>query len=465
MNASVEIVQDRSRSELRSTVRRWATIGGIGILMIAALSVFANFLVLERLVTPGDAAATARDIVASRGLFQAGIVGWIMTAALDILVAGALFFVLRPISRRLAAAAAWSRVLYGVVLVAAIFQLIAALGALGGQVTPGASRQALQKIEGFTDVWNVGLILFGIHLLLVGYLAYRSAYMPKFVGVVVGLAGFGYLFDAAARAIIDEPAFSLSVITGLGEFVLGMWLVIRGRRISLPAATQVGGSAEREPIARDEAKALAYVQPTYRKTAALVGFLFLSATATFMAGNAMIVSYFSGDSPRQATLITGVLLEVYCALAGAGIGVAMLPVLRPYNSGLAHAYAALRVGEGLVIIAAGIYMVSAKQQLGNYDAFIYLFTTAGGLIFSYLLYVSRLIPRWLAQLGLVGYAVLAFGIPIALMGVVELDRGWGLPFVAIGGIFELVVPLLLVVKGFSSNRISPRTLKPASTAA
>jgi hypothetical protein len=179
-----------------------------------------------------------------------------------------------------------------------------------------------------------------------------------------------------------------------------------------------------------------------------------------MVGNAMIVSYFSGDSPQESTLITGVLLEVYCAVAGAGIGVAMLPVLRPYNSGLAHTYAALRIGEGLMMIAAGIYMVAAKQKFGNYDAFIYLFTTTAGMIFSYLLYVSRLIPRWLAQLGLVGYVVLAIGIPIALVGVVELDRGWGLPFVAIGGIFELVVPLLLIVRGFSFDRNEPQHVKP-----
>ena len=247
-SATVGTVHHRSRSESSQTVRTWATIAGIGILMMAALSVFANFLVLERLVTQGDAAATANDIVASRGLFQAGIAGWALIAALDLLVAGALFFVLRPRSRPLAAVAAWSRVLYGAVLGAAILQLIAALGALGGQVTPGASSQALQNVEAFTDVWNLGLILFGVHLLLVGYLAYRSAYIPKFVAALVGLAGFGYLFDAAARAIIGDPAFSLSVITGLGEFVLGVWLVIWGRRISLPAAAQVGGSAEKEPI-------------------------------------------------------------------------------------------------------------------------------------------------------------------------------------------------------------------------
>jgi hypothetical protein len=189
-----------------------------------------------------------------------------LIAALDVLVAGALFFVLRPISPPLAAVAAWSRVLYGAVLGVAIFQLIAALDALGGQVTPGASSQALRKVEGFTDVWNIGLVLFGIHLLLVGYLAYRSAYMPKFVGAVVGLAGFGYLFDAAARVVVDDPAFSLSVITGLGELVLGVWLVIRGRRISLPATAQVGGSAERRPIVREKARAPAHAEPTNRES-------------------------------------------------------------------------------------------------------------------------------------------------------------------------------------------------------
>ncbi len=132
-------------------------------------------------------------------------------------------------------------------------------------IAPGASSQALRKVEGFTDVWNIGLVLFGIHLLLVGYLAYRSAYMPKFVGAVVGLAGFGYPFDAAARVVVDDPAFSLSVITGLGEFVLGVWLVIRGRRISLPAAAQVGGSAERGPIVREKARVPAHAEPTNQK--------------------------------------------------------------------------------------------------------------------------------------------------------------------------------------------------------
>jgi MFS family permease len=194
---------------------------------------------------------------------------------------------------------------------------------------------------------------------------------------------------------------------------------------------------------------------SYRKTAVLVGVLFLLATATFAAGSALITSYFD-EAGQASTLLAGVLLQGISAVACAGIGVAMWPVLRRYNVGLAHGYRALRIGEGLMIISAGVYMVATKQEFGHYDAFIYMFTASAGLIFSYLLYVSGLIPRFLAQLGLVGYTVLAIGIPVTLMSTVQLDAGWGLIFVAAGAVFEFVVPLLLIVKGFSIRKEEPR---------
>ena len=218
-------------------VRRWALVGGIGLVLMAAVAVFANFMVLEELVTKGNAAATASDIASSKGLFQAGIAGWFVIAALDILVAVALFHVVRPVNARLAAIGAWARTLYGVVLGAATFQLVAILGLVDGPMTAATSAEVLQKTETFTEIWYLGLILFGIHLMVVGYLAFRSGYIPKFVGSVVAIAGFGYLFDAAVRAVSD-PSLSLSMITGMGELVMGVWLVARGRRIALSVSVR-----------------------------------------------------------------------------------------------------------------------------------------------------------------------------------------------------------------------------------
>ena len=195
---------------------------------------------------------------------------------------------------------------------------------------------------------------------------------------------------------------------------------------------------------------------SFRKTAVLVGVLFLLGTATFATGSSFITSYFSEAGGQASTLLAGVLLEAISAIAVAGIGVAMWPVLKRYNVGLAHGYRALRIGEGLMIIAAGVYMVTTKNEFFRYDAFIYMFTASAGLIFSYLLYVSGLIPRFLALLGLVGYITLAIGIPVTLMTTVRLDEGWGLVFVAAGAVFEFVVPLLLIIKGFSMRKEEPR---------
>jgi hypothetical protein len=80
---------------------------------------------------------------------------------------------------------------------------------------------------------------------------------------------------------------------------------------------------------------------------------------------------------------------------------------------------------------------------------IYSLTAVGGIILSYLLYVSRLVPRQLAALGMLGYVALLVGIPIALLGLADLDAGWGMLFLAPGGLFELVFPVLLIARGFS----------------
>jgi hypothetical protein len=181
----------------------------------------------------------------------------------------------------------------------------------------------------------------------------------------------------------------------------------------------------------------------------LVGALFLTATATFSVGSSLIASHFSGGRPKASTLLAGVSLEMCAALAGAGIGIAMLPLLRRYNVRLARGYLALRLLECLAIVSVGAFMLATNRELHNYDLLIYPFTASAGLILSYLLYASRLVPRMLSRLGMLGYVVLLVGLPTALMGFADLNSGWGISFLVPGGLFELFLPLLLLAKGFS----------------
>lgn len=188
------------------------------------------------------------------------------------------------------------------------------------------------------------------------------------------------------------------------------------------------------------------LQSTDRTTAALVGLLFLSSTATFAIGNSLIERFFAANETPTSLLI-GVLLQTYTGLAVAAIGIAMLPVFKDHPR-LARAYAALRILECLAIIGVGAFMLTRREPFPHFDALIYVFTAIGGIVFSHLLYTSSLIPKPLAALGLVGYVALLLGVPTALLGVVNLNDGWGMAFLLPGGLFELILPFWLFIKGF-----------------
>jgi Domain of unknown function (DUF4386) len=96
---------------------------------------------------------------------------------------------------------------------------------------------AQRSIDAFNDIWNAGLILFGVHLLLIGYLAYRSRFIAKAIGVLVAIAGLGYLVDGFGTVLVSGYSLNVARVTFIGEAVLIFWLLIKGRRLTLtPAA-------------------------------------------------------------------------------------------------------------------------------------------------------------------------------------------------------------------------------------
>ncbi len=225
----------RPGSRPQPSIRGASLVAGIGLLAMTAVAIFANFVVLEGLVTPGNAATTARDVMASETMFRLGILGWFAIAVLDVVVAWALFQVFAPVDAGISRLSAWLRLAYAGVLMVAAGELVGALRLLdGGQHLAVFSAEQLQanallRIGAFTDLFDAGLILFGLHLLAVGYLAYRSGYVPRVVGVLLGVAGIGYVVDSVT-AILGQPT-NVGAVTFIGEFLLALWLVIWGRRV------------------------------------------------------------------------------------------------------------------------------------------------------------------------------------------------------------------------------------------
>jgi hypothetical protein len=147
-----------------------------------------------------------------------------------------------------------------------------------------------------------------------------------------------------------------------------------------------------------------------RRIAVFVGVLFLTATVTFAAGSGLIRSFFIDANPDKISLIIGVLLEIACGVSVVGIGVLMFPVLKVFNKKLAMGYIVFRIIECTIIIGGGMYILLLLKLMWKHEMIIFLFTGLGGLIFSYLLYQSKLVPRLLSVLGIIGYAILSAGV-------------------------------------------------------
>jgi phosphoglycerol transferase MdoB-like AlkP superfamily enzyme len=198
---------------------------GLALLLLAVLAPLATFTAIGSLLTPGDPAATVQDILASEAQFRWGIATLILVAVLDIVVAAALLTLFEPVNRSISVMAAWFRLAYAAVYLVGISQLAIALALLGNP------EQAVSAIDAFDTIWHVGLVLCGVHLLLIGYLAYRSGFMSKVIGILLLVAGLGYVVDAFGAVLSAGYTAGISRFTFVGEAVLIFWLLIKGRRM------------------------------------------------------------------------------------------------------------------------------------------------------------------------------------------------------------------------------------------
>jgi hypothetical protein len=205
------------------SLRTSAIVAGLGLLFMAILAPIANFGIIEKLIVPGNAASTANNIMSSVGLFRIGIGIFLIVAILDVVVAWALYMLLVPTNKKLSALAAWLRVIYAGIFIFAISKLYVAL-----EVITADGTQAMSMLKVFQSIWDMALILFGFHLLVLGYLAFKSGYIPKWLGVFLVLASVGYIVDGVG--IYFSPNYNLNIaqFTFIGEVLIIFWLLWRG---------------------------------------------------------------------------------------------------------------------------------------------------------------------------------------------------------------------------------------------
>ncbi len=215
-------------------LRKAAIVAGLALLIMAILAPIVQFGVLQKLVIPENAKATGENIMASATLFRTGIFIFLVVAILDVVVAWALYILLKPVNKRLSLLAAWFRVVYAAIFAIALTNLVNVLQLLTGADNLKALEvnqlyaQAMLSLSAFQSGWDIGLVIFGMHLLVVGYLAFKSGYIPKWLAVLLVIAGIGYMVDSFGKFFVPNYNLTIAGFTFIGEVLLIFWLLWKG---------------------------------------------------------------------------------------------------------------------------------------------------------------------------------------------------------------------------------------------
>ena len=183
----------------------------------------------------------------------------------------------------------------------------------------------------------------------------------------------------------------------------------------------------------------------HRKTAVIVGVLMLVAYSVIGSGN-----------PEAKVL--GMLLEAISGFAVIAIAVLMFPILKPYNKKASFWYVFLRIIEGGLLVITGILFLSNNTSLleiydGIHAMHGYIFGIAA-LIFNYLLYQSKLIPRWLSVFGVIATSLLIIVNLLEVTGIVSELMILKFPIF----LNEIVLAIWLIAKGFNPSTIASESI-------
>lgn len=222
-----------------NSTRKTARIAGFLYLLLALTGAFSILYVPSALVVFGDAAATAENIASSQLLFRAGILSGIVSHVVFVLLVLVLYHLLREISRK----QAMLMVALVVISVATGFvntinqlgALIALSGAEFLSVFEEPELDALAYL--FIRLHSHGIqiiqIFWGLWLFPFGLLVYQSRFIPKILGVLVIVAGVGYLLGTITFLILPQYQSTLSMLITLlemGELPIILWLLIVGAK-------------------------------------------------------------------------------------------------------------------------------------------------------------------------------------------------------------------------------------------
>jgi Domain of unknown function (DUF4386) len=209
--------------------KRLARTAGLLYLLVGLLGGFAQGFVYPKIFAEGDAATTAGNLVDSSGLVRAAIVADLVQATLWVFVAMALYRLLHHVSKNVAGAmVVLAAIGAGITMLNAVFELEGLRVATGAVKVAAAGSDA--QVLLLVDTHHFGLVIaqifFGLWLLPMGYLIFRSGWFPKAIGVLLGIGGGCYLVNTLTALLTPDLGRHIHGFLGIPSGVAEIWTVL-----------------------------------------------------------------------------------------------------------------------------------------------------------------------------------------------------------------------------------------------
>lgn len=231
-----------ANSQSATSPQVYARIGGLAYLIIIIAGAFGELFIRDKIIVSGDAAATANNILASQILWRIGIAGDLVMHVCDLILALVYYTLFKSVNKKLAMLSVLFGLIQTAVLVANKLNLLMPLFLLGNDDYLNSydphQLQALAyifiKAHGYG--FNIGLIFFGFECLIDGYLIFKSGFLPKILGVLLGIAGLCYLINSFTMLLSPKLSgliFQIILVpTFIGELLLCLWLLFKGVNVA-----------------------------------------------------------------------------------------------------------------------------------------------------------------------------------------------------------------------------------------
>ncbi len=217
-------------------MKQLAKISGIAYLMIFLAGFYANFAVLESLIDRTSESITTLNFINNHSQFGYGLVGFVVMLFFDLVLVWSLYGLTKSVSKKSSYLASLFRFIHALLFSMALFDLYLIYELIVKvDYSLGLENKVAMLIQEFDTLWTVGLIFFGIHLIVLGYLAIKSPQIPKALGVLLLLGALGYITDGIAKLFMTnysnfKDVFEMVVLipSVISEFSLTVWLLIMG---------------------------------------------------------------------------------------------------------------------------------------------------------------------------------------------------------------------------------------------